>query len=310
MKKILSLILILTLIITIAGPSQTVSAATNMRFNKSAVLIGYSETFQLKILDIPTEYKKVSVKWSSENSKIASVSKAGLITGKSKGKTKIKAIIGKKTLTCTVNIRPSSKNITDAINDIKVEYCERGDIVCILSNTTNIDIAFECKITFYKDGSPVSLNKIPTFIFANSKQVISFNKTEKAYDSYNVTFSKNNMVAPKNLNSKVSVDVENNTYDYYPNPSDSNTKEKINLIDLSMENNTDDLANIYAYVAYFKDNKIVYVQNFINYGTLDIGNTKIYNPFVAWQYRTNQSLTTNAKLPDYDNYEIIYSAFK
>lgn len=310
MKKYLSVFMVIVILLTLASPIQYVSAANSTRLNRFSVVVGFNETVQLKILDIPKEYKSASIKWSSENNKIANVDKNGLVTGISKGKTKINAVVGKKTLTCLVTIMASSRNIADALKKIQADFYEGNTIDCILTNKTNIDLVFDCKITFYKDGSPVSINKIPSFIFANNKQVVSFRKTDKEYDSYKIEFLKANMLVPKNVSAKVPVTVITEAYDYYPNKGDSSVKEKINLINLSLINSTDDFVNLNAYVVYYKDNKIVYGQSFSDSNVLNIGSDTIYNPLVAWLYRTNQEPSTTTNIPDYDNYELIYNAFK
>ncbi|MDR0197468.1 MAG: cellulase family glycosylhydrolase [Oscillospiraceae bacterium] len=92
-----------------------------IKYAKSAIEIG--ETLSCALLGKNTE----KVKWSSADTKIASVSSKGVVTGKSAGKTKITASFGTRTRSFTVTVKKAaqiSKNLTAAqlAGNIKVGW--------------------------------------------------------------------------------------------------------------------------------------------------------------------------------------------
>ena len=70
---------------------------------KATVKVGKKLTLKLK-------GNTQKVKWSSSNTKIAKVSSKGVVTGKSTGKVKITAKIGKKRYVCKVTVKESSSS--------------------------------------------------------------------------------------------------------------------------------------------------------------------------------------------------------
>ncbi len=71
------------------------------KFNKKTVTIKKGKNVKLKIA---YTYKK-KIKWKSANTKIASVSKTGVVKGKKKGKTIITATVRGKKLKCKITVR-------------------------------------------------------------------------------------------------------------------------------------------------------------------------------------------------------------
>ena len=312
MKKYLSAFMIFVLVLLSTMPVNYVNAASKIGLNRNSVSIGITETLQLKVVNIPTSLKNEKILWKSNDSKIATVNNSGIVTGIKKGSTYITATINKTSLKCIISVRYSQKNIIDAINNITYTSLENNNIYYVLTNNSKLDLPFECKITFYKDNSPVSIQKINSFIFTNSKQVIQFNKSDKDYDSYKLSFSNGNIAIPKNLNSKIDVAASYTPYKYISDNDNTGTiQEDVNLIDLSINNRSEDLINLNAYVVYYLNNNIVSIQSYISYtGNIDIGETILYNPLVAWKIFLKQTPNVDSKLPDYDNYEVIYSAYK
>ncbi|WMJ88843.1 Ig-like domain-containing protein [Anaerocolumna sp. MB42-C2] len=98
MKRILSLFLIIILTLSLA-PSQT--QAATVKLNKTKITLKVGSTFKLNLSKISG--KKVS--WSSNKKSVATVSKLGTITAKSKGKATITATYNKKKYTCAVTVK-------------------------------------------------------------------------------------------------------------------------------------------------------------------------------------------------------------
>lgn len=95
-KKAGCMILMLVMLLTVFGGSAAASEAPYI--NLKTVSIEKGHTVSLRIVN-----NSKTVKWSSSDTKIATVSK-GKVTGKKKGTVSIKAKAGKKTYTCKVKV--------------------------------------------------------------------------------------------------------------------------------------------------------------------------------------------------------------
>ena len=83
----------------------TVSAFAKPTLNKKKAEISTGQSVTLKV-----KGTKQKPKWTSSNKKIATVSKKGVVTGRSAGNVIIKAKVGGKTLKCKVTVKaPSAK---------------------------------------------------------------------------------------------------------------------------------------------------------------------------------------------------------
>lgn len=98
MKRNRCMLLIVMFIFIIAMPI-TANAAT-LKLSKKKATLTVGKTVQLKV-----NGTKKSVKWSSSNKKIATVSKKGKVKGKKVGKAVITAKVGKKKLKCKITVK-------------------------------------------------------------------------------------------------------------------------------------------------------------------------------------------------------------
>ena len=78
-------------------------SAAQVKLSKTKVTLSVGESVKLKV----TGTKK-KVKWSSSNKKVATVSKAGKVTGKKAGKATITAKVNGKKLKCTIKVQKAS----------------------------------------------------------------------------------------------------------------------------------------------------------------------------------------------------------
>ncbi len=101
MKKTLSVIVVIALILT--STLVGVQAAKKVKINKSKATIKVGQTVQLKVKNT-----KKKVKWKTSNKKVATVSKKGKVKGKKVGKATITAKVGKKKYRCKVSVIASA----------------------------------------------------------------------------------------------------------------------------------------------------------------------------------------------------------
>lgn len=104
MKKVLlkqfKILSLLALLVFLCG--IPVQAKTTVKLNKSKATVYVSNTIQLKATVKGTRSK---VKWTSSNSKVASVNSSGIVTAKKKGTATIRAKVNGKTAKCKVTVK-------------------------------------------------------------------------------------------------------------------------------------------------------------------------------------------------------------
>ena len=98
MKKILGIIVALSLVLVIAFAVPTQAKKKKVKLNKKKVTLEIGKKVTLKLKN-----NKKKVKWSSSNKKVATVKK-GKVTAKKKGKATITAKVGKKKYRCKVTV--------------------------------------------------------------------------------------------------------------------------------------------------------------------------------------------------------------
>lgn len=105
MKKFISIIIILAMILTLTAPDK-VSAAT-IKISKTQATISVGESITLKLIGTT----KIP-KWVTSNSKIATVTSKGKITAIKKGSATISAILNKLEYTCKINVNEKTVTVT------------------------------------------------------------------------------------------------------------------------------------------------------------------------------------------------------
>lgn len=148
LKKGLSLLLCALLVVT-AVPFSSHAAA--VKLNKKTATVYAGKTLQLKVKNT-----KKSVKWSTSNKKIATVSKKGLVTAKKDGKATITAKIGKNKYTCKVTVK-SRMNITKKTLTVKgtcqLKQYGLSNVKWKSSNTKVATVTSKGKVTAKKTGT-------------------------------------------------------------------------------------------------------------------------------------------------------------
>ncbi len=113
MKSFFKRTLIFVLICCLLLPAS-VSAAPKVKLNKHNLVLTRNDSFTLKVKNT-----KSKPTWSSQNKKIATVSKKGIVKAKKAGTTKVTASVGGKKYTCKVTV-PNSSYVLCKNNTYKI----------------------------------------------------------------------------------------------------------------------------------------------------------------------------------------------
>ncbi len=127
MKKVWSFLLAICLLLSGMPAMGKVEAASSVAMNVKKQTLEKGEQFQLAVTGTTD-----SVKWSTSNKKVATVSKTGLVKAKKKGKATITAKVGSKKLTCKITV----KNKKVALNAKSKTIIKGNKYYLKLSNNT------------------------------------------------------------------------------------------------------------------------------------------------------------------------------
>jgi hypothetical protein len=97
-KRFISVITILALLAVLI-PMNVTEASSQLELNKTKAKICVNQVVKLKVTNSSSK-----VTWKSSNTKIATVSKSGKVTGKKVGTCTITAKVGKKSVKCKVTV--------------------------------------------------------------------------------------------------------------------------------------------------------------------------------------------------------------
>lgn len=117
-------------------------AAKSPALNQTNLTMYRYHTFQLKVKNTSRK-----IQWKTGNKNIASVNKKGVVTANAIGKTTIKAIIGKKTLSCKVTVNEN-------LRQEEIAAYGYGAALKILKNN-NLKLV-DAKYSSYMDGTEFS----------------------------------------------------------------------------------------------------------------------------------------------------------
>lgn len=139
--------------------STTVQAATKISKTKATLYVG--ETLQLKVTG-----GSGSATWKSDKTKIATVSKSGLVTAKKVGSCKITVKQGGKTYTCKITVKKLPKNYA-TVNGKRVKVGKTVTLKYSIKSNKPI-AAISIKYIYNKKGLKITneeaMSRYPTWI--------------------------------------------------------------------------------------------------------------------------------------------------
>lgn len=155
-RQLLFFILLFIITMTCAIPAQ---AKSNVRLKNSKVTMAAGQTKSLKV--VGTEKK---VRWTSSNTKVATVDKKGRVKARKKGSCKIYARVGKKKLTCKVTVKTKTSankkpNTTMTKNNVTYRsYGTNYGVVILVKNNYSYTVDVDADCLFY-DSSGTMIEK-------------------------------------------------------------------------------------------------------------------------------------------------------
>lgn len=114
LRKIMALLLMAVMVagmLVVPGGNAQAAKKKKVQLNKKTVTLEVGKKVTLKLKNAP---KKKTITWSSNEKKIASVSKRGVVTAKKVGKANITAKVNGKKYVCKVTVKEIQATTTEA----------------------------------------------------------------------------------------------------------------------------------------------------------------------------------------------------
>lgn len=172
---------LLITVTAVFGCFINVSATTKLKLKKNLVL-PVKSTYKLKL----TGASLKKVKWSSDDKKIASVSKSGKVKAKKQGKAVITARYGKKEFHCKVTV----KSMLIAHRGFSSKYPENTTVAFEEALSNDFD-GIECDVWETKSGD-LLVNHDPTTDRTTGKKKYIWNLTKKTRKNYPIYYKDEN----------------------------------------------------------------------------------------------------------------------
>ena len=279
-KKILSMLLLVTVIVAFM-PMTNVSAATKINTTNKVIYVGSSYTLKV------TGTKK-TVKWSSNNKAVATVTSKGKVTAKSEGIATIKAKVGKKTYKCKVTAKYKF-NHAETIKNISYTYSKiRQGVIVVFKNNNPFNIDFTAKMVFFDSKG--------NMLRASSEEIycLERNGGESVQFFYGPEDDNYNYVDYDHI--KIFLSAEKSRYISYASQISINSNLGSNNVTAEITNNSNkQLQFINISIAYYdaSDNIIGYDYTYadckapksVDYITFDLPHDDNYNTVIPSRYK-------------------------
>ncbi len=190
MKRLLSMLLVVLLCLTLTAPTTTYSATIKLNKAKITIDEGSSYTLMLSV-------SKATVKWTSSNKKVATVTAKGVVKGIAKGTANIVATANKIKYTCKVTVKEVF-NASKAIDNLSVSDYDLGNgVVAIFKNNYSFPMNLKATVVYYDaKNKMLSKSEQDNNYFEKGKECsISFygpydsNYRDVPYDHYEIKLS-------------------------------------------------------------------------------------------------------------------------
>lgn len=259
MKKNLLRTLAIILCLAMFSPSfvpnlglETVQAATKIKLSKTKIEIPQGEVYKLSLNGATSK----SVKWQSNNKKIATVSSKGTVTGVLAGTTTITAKYKGKTYKCKVTVKKFGKEYVDT-ESFEVSYLDTDfGTYSIVKYTNNSDYDLQLNVLkkqYDTDGFFISSNSI----YINcEKGKSAYLSTESSFKTKKYVLEIKDVVLIEKTDNKIEAEYE------LQNDGGKQTK----LFSIIFNNASKDDVRTKCFVIFYDENDVVVDSLF--YGSL------------------------------------------
>jgi hypothetical protein len=182
MRRIISLLFIITLIFTVI-PATTAVAA--IKLNETKLTLDEGSHYQLELTG-----SSKAIKWTSSNSKIVKVSTTGKLTAIKVGNAIITAKVSSKKYKCYVTVKDALTE-DEAAKHITYESTDTAQgLVLIFNNENQENVKLDATVTYYDAKNAVLKKKNKRILVFQSerKSVLTFSYPD-GYDHYKIDFS-------------------------------------------------------------------------------------------------------------------------
>lgn len=190
MKKLITLFLTFILCVTFMSPSIAYSAT--IKLNKTKLTLDEGKSYTLKLTGTTK-----TVKWSTSNKKVATVSSKGIVKAIKAGTATITATVSSKKYTCKVTVKEVF-NAKKAIENLSATDYSRGKgVIQIVKNNYSFPMKLEATIVYYdSDNMMIGKSTADNYYFEKGKECVLFfyAPTDSdynliPYDHYKITYS-------------------------------------------------------------------------------------------------------------------------
>jgi hypothetical protein len=270
--------------VTVLAAPGLAQAAT-VKLNKTSLTLNEGNSYRLQVTGTTK-----TVKWSSSDKKIATVSSRGTVKAISAGTATITATISTKKYTCKVTVKDVLTN-EEAASNITYDIVELQDrLLLILQNKNKVNLELEVEVTYYDDNKAVlSTEKGFLWTFESGRNAV-ISLSYPLDDKYN-------RVAFNEFNIKVTADLEYTSQDKVIDViSVESNKGSKNLIATLTNNSDEDISSMDLVALFYKNEVIVgYSMDFIyDIAAGESKSAEFYEPY-----------DENYDKIEYDDYEII-----
>lgn len=170
--------------------NQTTTYATTIKINQKKLTLLEGKTYSLVL----TGTNK-TIKWSSSNKKVATVSNKGKVKAVSQGKAIITATVNNKKYNCSLTVKKGLSE-KEAVKNISYEAIDSKDhLIVILENKNNVNLEVDIEVCYYNDDVMVykTADVINTFQ-AGKTAALLFDHPyvadeEREYSNFKISFT-------------------------------------------------------------------------------------------------------------------------
>jgi hypothetical protein len=166
MKKVLAIIVVLALCLSLFPSS---AFAATLRLSNTSLTLNEGGSYRLSVNTTS------SIKWSTSNKNVATVSSKGTVKAVKEGNATITAVVSKKKLTCKVRVKDVLTG-KEAAENITYETHELQDqLIIILQNKNKVNIQAEIQVLYYDNNdSVISTESGYIWTFESGKKAVEY----------------------------------------------------------------------------------------------------------------------------------------